>query len=89
MSFNWENIIGTWLLIAVTSMSSIGVYSLFQSHKVTHYYITSDNNRDGDHELSITGNIEWGEDEELILDRNITYEEAIKLCSEMNKKLRR
>lgn len=87
--FNWNNIMGVWLIILVSTALTITAYSLFQNHRVTHYYLASNAIRNtSEHELCITGNVEWGLDRELILDRNVDYAEAIKLCFEMNKKLK-
>ncbi len=53
--------------------------------KFTHQYTLGD--KDG--VLTITKEIDWCEDDEIQLDRNITYPEAIRLVDSLNKTLKK
>lgn len=86
----WEHVCYTFIAGIVGVSVFICGYAIFQNHKVTHYYISSEqHDGNSDHELTIIGNIEWALDEQLILDRDVSYEDAIKLCDKMNKRLRK
>ena len=72
-----------WVIIIIfTTLVSIGIYSLTQDHSVGCYYLDQ-----GEHQLFIKGDIDWGIDSNIPLDRSITYDEAINIVSRMNSEL--
>jgi hypothetical protein len=85
----WWNVIVGILLANILFFTGLGVYATTKDHKVLRYYLVSRSTNHGDHELSIEGDVDWATNNILVLDRAISYKEAIELCDEMNKKLRK
>lgn len=85
----WWNVFVGLLFANVLFFTGLGVYATTRDHRVVRYYLVSSNNGRGDRELSIEADVDWGSNRTLVLDRAITYKEAIELCDSMNKKLRK
>lgn len=80
-----EKIVTYSCISVVLSAIFILIFGTCQDHKVEGYYISGDGEGNG---LSIMADIDWLMDIEISLDRNISYSEAIQLCSDMNKSLK-
>jgi len=86
----WENMFVGLLFLTFATAVGLGIKSLTSEHQIQRYYLESyslPNN--GGHELRIISDREWWVDGEIVLDRNVTYNEAILLVEEMNQKLDR
>lgn len=79
---NWPNVLGTIAtLIGITLV--IVIFNLIcRDHHVNRYYLTQYNNV-----LVIKANIEWMEDEAIVLDRCISYDSAIAITTKLNQSL--
>ncbi len=67
-------------LVIVTFMA------ITADHAVSKYYLRS---YDGSNQLVINGYIDWGEDEKIVLDRDVTIEEAIEMVNRLNESLKK
>jgi len=69
-----------WIsLLFLACVLALSIYSLTQDHTVRYYYIDETEGR-----LYIKGDIDWAFDTQIILDRSISYSEAIELVNQMN-----
>jgi hypothetical protein len=79
---NWPNVLGT-----IATMIGVAIIVIFfnlicREHHVEQYYLTQYNNV-----LVIKADIEWMEDEAIVLDRCISYDSAIALTKKLNQSL--
>jgi hypothetical protein len=83
-NINFENLWNWLLFTIVAGFCAIIAISMVSSHKVNNYYVAMNENL-----ITICIDVNWCEDEKIKLDKSITLEEAIELCNELNKTLKK
>lgn len=81
--FGWEDPF-LLLLFAFGAVVLVSLGTCIYKPKFTHQYSLGD--KDGT--LTITKEIDWCEDDEIELDRSVTYWEAIRMVDSLNKTLK-
>lgn len=84
-SWKWED---TWMSLCFIVVGEIGVLilmALFSDHNVRYYYLSGNT---ANSIPAIRGDINWGDDITLQLDRDISYTEAIEMVEKLNKTLK-
>jgi len=79
----WDDVFLFLLWVFLASLISIIIIFSFSTKYTKSYSI----GKDGDANISITKEIEWDCDEEIKLDRSITYWEAIRMVDSLNASL--
>lgn len=81
---DWED---AWqAFLYVTAMCAIALLLMLCIHKkYTKQYSLGTNDN---HQLTITKEVDWCIDDEIILDRSITYSEAVRLVDSLNKTIK-
>ena len=79
---NWDEDNTTYLFIVLFLSLLLGLFikQITADHSIKSYYLSG--NMDGS--LKIMGEVNWAEDDKIILDRSVTYEEAIKMVNDLN-----
>lgn len=86
--FEYWDLEKTFLLLAVLAILSgivISIVALTSDHSPQGYYLQGSIDDNG---LLIKTEFNWCEDGVLQLDRSVTYEEAVKIVSDLNKALK-
>lgn len=79
----WDDTLFGLFTLAVICGSVIGFKALISDHQVRYYYLKGDI----ENGLVINADINWAGDEEIQLDRSITYEGAIEMIKDLNASL--
>lgn len=81
--FDWDNIWGVTFLIGVIFTIVVSSIAFIKPHPVQGYYLKGDT-KNG---LSIGVDVNWTPDENIQLDRSVTYEGAIQMVKDLNASL--
>lgn len=84
----WNDV---WQLLAILSIVTFVAFvsvALIKKKTVFQYSIGNTSNNNPGNTLSITKHVDWFIDDEIILDRSITYLEAIRLVDSLNASLK-
>jgi len=82
-NLDWEDVWGIFALICCVIVVIFITLAVIADKPVRFYYLTGDI-KNG---LIIKGDVDWDIDQELALDRAITYPEAIQMIKELNSTL--
>jgi xanthine/uracil permease len=79
---NWPNVLGTIATLIGVALITVLFNTICREHHVERYYLTQHTNV-----LVIKADIDWMEDEKILLDRNISYDSAVALTIKLNQSL--
>lgn len=84
-TWDWEDSWNIVLLLAVIGLSIVIGMFIFTDKQIRYYYLS-----DKDGKMRIIPDIDWCEDSSYGIDlqRNVTYEEALQMVSQMNAELK-
>lgn len=83
-NWDWEDTAFSAVLVIALLIASILWNLTTADHKVRFYYLSGTYS---DTTLRIRGDIDWGEDETILLDRTVTFEQGLKMVEELNTNL--
>ena len=79
----FKEIIGMMICIPLIVLIFIASFS---KHEINGYYLSG---KPDANELNIRVDVNWSPDNKIILDRSVTYDEAVDLVKKMNDNLKR
>lgn len=82
----WNNIWNMFALMACASILTLLLVLAFSTRYTKAYSLGSSQRGNG---LIINKEIEWGEDDEIVLDRTISYSQAIGMVDSLNKTIKK
>lgn len=84
-NWDWDDLWQLFLLLAAIGLSVIIGMFIFTDKQIRYYYLS-----DKDGKMRIIPDIDWCEDSSYGIDlqRNVTYEEALQMVSQMNAELK-
>lgn len=84
LKFNWENAFLSLLWALCLMLMTAFAFFIFTDKTTKGYSLGKDNSS-----LTITKEIMWDEDDQILLDRNITFSEAVRLVDSLNNTLKK